>query len=306
MSPRPGITIVPALLLVGVTVIWGWTFVIVKEAVARYPVVSFLGIRFLLAAVVLWLIVALTRDRASVARTGLGIGVVLAFSYLLQTLGLNRTSVANTGLITGLFVVFTPIIDRIAWHVPSRRDAWLAAGVAFAGTALLTGGAPTGLHFGDLLVLLGSVGFALHITLLSRFAAGGPLLLAAWQMTAAAAVLTAGAVATRSTVLPIPTPVLPAIAITGLLASAIAFWIQTYAQQRLPASRAALILTMEPAFTVFFAFLLVGERFGLLQALGAALILAALFYSEMRGDHTMAGAAGVAAAGDRGERSPVR
>jgi len=55
-----------------------------------------------------------------------------------------------------------------------------------------------------------------------------------------------------------------------VFASAIAFWIQTYAQQRLPASRAALILTTEPAFTVFFAFLLVGERFRLLQAAGAA------------------------------------
>ena len=306
MSARPGIKIIPALMLVGVTAIWGWTFVVVKEAVARYPVVSFLGVRFLLAAVVLRLIVTLTRERASVARAGLAIGVVLAVSYLLQTLGLKRTSVANTGLITGLFVVFTPIIDRIAWHVPSRKDAWLAAAVAFAGTALLTGGAPTGLHFGDLLVLLGSVGFALHITLLSRYAAGGPLALAAWQMTAAAAVLTAGALATRSTLVPIPMVVLPAIAITGVFASAVAFWVQTYAQQRLPASRAALILTMEPAFTVFFAFLLVGERFGLLQALGAVLILAALFYSEIRGSHTMAGATGLAVAGDMAERSPVR
>lgn len=306
MSARPGIKIVPALLLVGVTAIWGWTFVIVKEAVARYPVVSFLGVRFLLAAIVLWLMVAFSRERARVALIGLAIGVVLALSYLLQTLGLNRTSVANTGLITGLFVVFTPIIDRIAWHVPSRQDAWLAAGIAFAGTALLTGGAPTGLHFGDLLVLLGSLGFALHITLLSRYASGGPLLLAAWQMTAAAAVLTAGALVTRSTIVPIPAAVLPAIAITGIFASAIAFWVQTYAQQRLPASRAALILTMEPAFTVFFAFLLVGERFGLLQALGAGLILAALFYGEIRGGHTMAGAAGAAVAGDLAEGSPVR
>jgi drug/metabolite transporter (DMT)-like permease len=162
------------------------------------------------------------------------------------------------------------------------------------------------LHFGDLLVLLGSVGFALHITLLSRYASGGPLLLAAWQMTAAGAVLTAGALGTRSTILPIPTSVLPAIAITGLFASAIAFWVQTYAQQRLPASRAALILTMEPAFTVFFAFLLVGERFGLLQSLGAILILAALFYSEIRGGRLKPGAAGPATVTATTSRSPVR
>lgn len=263
------------------TAIWGWTFVVVKDAVGRYPVVSFLGVRFVLAALVLWLIVATLRLSARRARIGLAIGVVLAVSYLAQTLGLRGTTVSNTGLITGLFVVFTPIIDRIVFRVTTGWSTWLAAAVALAGTGLLTGGASSGLHPGDVLVLLGSVGFALHITLLSRFAATGPLVLAAWQMTAAGALLTMGAVASDASVLPVPRSVWPALAITGIFASAIAFWVQTYAQQRLPASRTALILTTEPAFTVFFAFLLVGERFRLIQVAGAALILGALFFSEV-------------------------
>ncbi|MDQ6883981.1 MAG: DMT family transporter [Candidatus Dormibacteraeota bacterium] len=282
MSGGHGVRLVPALLLVGVTAIWGWTFVVVKDAIAHYPVVSFLGVRFLLAAVALWVLVLVAHQRGRVARAGLAIGIVLALSYLLQTLGLKGTSVANTGLITGLFVVFTPILDRVLWRVPSQGSTWIAAGVAFVGTALLTGGAPTGLHAGDLLVLAASIGFALHITLLSRYAAAGPLLLASWQMTAAGILLSTGAVVTHSTVLPVPGSILPALAITGIFASALAFWIQTYAQQRLPASRAALILTMEPVFTVFFAFLLVSERFRFVQALGAVLILLALFYSELR------------------------
>ncbi len=263
------------------TVIWGWTFVVVKDAVGRYPVVSFLGVRFVLAALVLWLIVATLRLPARRARIGLAIGVVLALSYLAQTLGLRGTTVSNTGLITGLFVVFTPIIDRIVFRVTTGWSTWLAAAVALAGTGLLTGGASSGLHPGDVLVLLGSVGFAFHITLLSRFASSGPLVLAAWQMTAAGALLTLGAVASGASGLPVPRSVWPALAITGIFASAIAFWVQTYAQQRLPASRTALILTTEPAFTVFFAFLLVGERFRPIQVVGAALILGALFFSEV-------------------------
>ncbi len=263
------------------TAIWGWTFVVVKDAVGRYPVVSFLGVRFVLAALVLWLIVATLRLPARRARIGLAIGVVLALSYLAQTLGLRGTTVSNTGLITGLFVVFTPIIDRIVFRVTTGWSTWLAAAVALAGTGLLTGGASSGLHPGDVLVLVGSVGFAFHITLLSRFASSGPLVLAAWQMTAAGALLTLGAVASGASGLPVPRSVWPALAITGIFASAIAFWVQTYAQQRLPASRTALILTTEPAFTVFFAFLLVGERFRLIQVVGAALILGALFFSEV-------------------------
>jgi drug/metabolite transporter (DMT)-like permease len=282
MPAAPGLRLVPTLLLVGVTAIWGWTFVVVKDAIGHYPVFSFLGVRFVLAALVLWVIVAALRLRVRRAGVGLAIGLVLALSYLFQTLGLHGTSVANTGLITGLFVVFTPILDRLVFGVATGAGTWLAAAAAFVGMALLTGGAPTGLHQGDLLVLLGSVGFAFHITLLSRYASAGPLVLAAWQMTAAGVFLTAGAVATGAVVIPVPSSVWPALVITGVFASAVAFWVQTYAQQRLPASRTALILTTEPAFTVFFAFLLVGERFRPIQVVGAALILGALFFSELR------------------------
>lgn len=260
---------------------WGWTFVVVKRAVSHYAVLPFLGIRFLLAALILWALVGF-RFRHAPARTGLLIGAVLAIGYLAQTLGLQRTSVANTGLITGLFVVFTPILDLLLFRVPTRSTTWAAVAVAFAGTGLLTGAAPAGLRLGDLLVLVGAVAFALHITLLSRFAGSSPLGLAAWQMTAAAALFLAGAGATHSAFAPMPSDVPMALLITGVFASAIAFWVQTAVQRRLPAARAALILTLEPAFTVVFAFWLNGERFSAFQGLGAALILAALFFNEFR------------------------
>jgi drug/metabolite transporter (DMT)-like permease len=214
-------------------------------------------------------------------RTGLAIGAVLAAAYLLQTLGLQRTSISNTGLITGLFLVFTPLLDRLLFRVPTAPRVWGAVAVAFTGTALLTGGAPGGLHPGDLLVLGGSVAFALHITLLSRYASRGPLPLAAWQMTAAGLLLTAGSLAARAPILPMPEGVPAALLITGVFASALAFWVQTYAQQRLPATRAAVIISLEPAFTVAFAFWLAGERFRPLQALGAVLILVALLGNEI-------------------------
>jgi drug/metabolite transporter (DMT)-like permease len=282
VSRPAGLSLLPSLLLVGVTAVWGWTFVVVKAAIARYPVVAFLGVRFALAAIVLWTIVSLLRLGRKSAIPGLGIGAVLALGYLLQTLGLQRTTVANTGLLTGLFVVFTPILDRLIFQVPTPAGTWAGIVVAFIGTALLTGAAPGGLHRGDVLVVLGSIAFALHITLLSRFAGLGPLRLAAWQMTAAAVLLLAGSLSVRTSIFPIPASVWPALLITGIFASALAFWIQTWAQQRIRASRAALILTTEPAFTVLFAFWLAGERFTVLQALGAALILGALFYNETR------------------------
>jgi len=71
-----------------------------------------------------------------------------------------------------------------------------------------------------------------------------------------------------------------ALVITGVFASALAMFIQTWAQQRLSASRTALILATEPAWALFFSVLLTGQRLGPLQAVGAALVLVAIFGYE--------------------------
>ena len=72
-----------------------------------------------------------------------------------------------------------------------------------------------------------------------------------------------------------------AIVITGVFASALAFYIQTWAQAHIDASRTALIIAMEPAWAVLAAVVLAGQRFGLLQAAGAALVLAAILGHEL-------------------------
>src|SRR5207245_8875083 len=113
MPPAPGPRAIPTVLLVGVTAIWGWTFVVVKDAIGHYPIFSFLGVRFALAALVLWLIVAALRLRLRRPGIGLSLGLVLPMSSLFQTMGLRGPSVANTGLITGPFVFFSPFPDRL-------------------------------------------------------------------------------------------------------------------------------------------------------------------------------------------------
>ena len=100
------------LLLLAVTVVWGWTFVLVKDAITQYPTLPFLELRFLLAVLVMVALVRRLPTRRELM-VGLTAGAVLAGGYLFQTLGLTTTSPGNAGLITGLFVVFTPLIDRI-------------------------------------------------------------------------------------------------------------------------------------------------------------------------------------------------
>jgi drug/metabolite transporter (DMT)-like permease len=262
--------------LLMVTAVWGWTFVLVKDAITHYPTLPFLQLRFILAFLVMAAVVHRLPARKEVL-VGIAAGAVLAAGYLTQTVGLSMTSPGNSGLITGLFVVFTPLIDRI-FGVRLRWWTLTAVAMALIGTFLLVGG-PAGVGLGDVLTVACALMFALHIVLLSHWSPGlrsAPLAMV--QMATSALIFTGGG----SWSLRFPSQdVWIAIVITGVFASALAFYIQTWAQQHLSASRTALILTTEPAWALAAAVILAGQRFGPLQAVGAALVLAAIVGHEL-------------------------
>jgi drug/metabolite transporter (DMT)-like permease len=264
------------LFLLLVTAVWGWTFVLVKDALQHYPTLPFLELRFILALLVMVVIVRRLPARREL-RVGLIAGAVLAAGYWTQTLGLTMTSPANSGLITGLFVVFTPLIDRL-FGARLNWWTWIAVAAALTGTVMLVGG-PANFGLGDLLTVACAILYALHIVLLSKWSPGlrsAPLAMV--QMGTGALIFTG----TGSWSLELPGPtVWFAIVVTGVFASALAFYIQTWAQQHLSASRTALILTTEPAWALLAAVVLAGQRFGPLQAAGAALVLAAIVGHEL-------------------------
>ena len=268
------------LVLVAVTAVWGWTFVVVQDAIALYGVLPFLAVRFGLAGAALAPLYAQRLTRRSLVVGG-GIGVVLAAAYLFQTTGLLYTTPTNSGLITGLFVVFAPLADRLLFGVNTSRQVLLAVGLSLLGMVLLAGGGPEGANWGDLLTLLCAAALGLHIALLSRYAAGhdaGALTLA--QILAMALLFLAAWPLFEPVSLP-PSGVWVALLVTGLLASAGAFLVQTTVQQRIPAARTAIILTMEPVFAALFGYWLAGDRLVAVQIFGATLILSALFIGEV-------------------------
>ncbi len=259
-----------------VTAIWGWTFVLVKDAVTQYPTLPFLQLRFVLALVVMAILVHRLPTRKEL-RVGIVLGAVLAGGYITQTAGLLWTSPGNAGLITGLFVVFTPLLNRLT-GAPIHWWTWVATLVSLAGLVMLTGG-PSGMGVGDLLVLGCAVLFALHIVLLGRWSPGMPAApLAMIQMGACALLFSAGG----SWSLRLPaTTVWFAIVITGVFASALGFYIQTWSQAFISPNRTALILATEPAWALAASVLLAGQRLGPLQAAGAVTVLVAIVGHEL-------------------------
>ncbi len=268
------------LLLVAVTAVWGWTFVVVQDAISVYGVIPFLAVRFILAGAALAPIYATKLTRRSLIVGG-GIGAVLAAGYLFQTTGLLFTTPTNSGLITGLFVVFAPLADRLLFGANVSRQVVLAVALSLLGMVLLAGGGPEGANWGDLLTLLCAAALGLHIALLSRYAAShdaGALTLAQILSIALLFLIVWPFLGPVS----FPPPgVWVALLVTGLLASAGAFLVQTTVQQHIPAARTAIILTMEPVFAVLFGYWLAGDRLVAVQIFGALMILSALVIGEV-------------------------
>jgi drug/metabolite transporter (DMT)-like permease len=270
--------------LVGIAAVWGLTFPIVQDAVAELPVLAFLGYRFTAAALIVALVFRRALRRLSPAgwRAGAAMGVFLTAGYVLQTAGLQHTSSSNTGFITGLFVVITPVLAALLLRERLGALAWAAAGVSAVGLFLLSGASGELSLRGDGLVLLGAVGFSAHILVTARGARShdvGALLVVQLAVCGAACLL--GGAAAGDLEPPRGADVWWALAITAVVASALGFFVQTYAQRHAPPARTALILASEPAFAGLFGYLIAGDRLSALAWSGAALIMAAIVAVEL-------------------------
>jgi drug/metabolite transporter (DMT)-like permease len=238
------------LALVAVTAVWGITFVQVKDAVAIYPVLSFLAVRFGIASLLLapsaGRVRALGGRGASAAALA---GALLGAGYVLQTLGLERTSVSSAGV-----------------------------ALATVGLAMLAG-VHGGSAAGDLLVLAGAAVYSLQIVLLERYAPRyDPFAFTLVEMAAAFTGLALAAVPTAA--VPRGWTVWGALVVTGVFASALGFLVQTWAQRRTSATRTALVFTLEPVWAALFGYTLAGDRLGALGWGGCAVIMAGIVLAE--------------------------
>jgi drug/metabolite transporter (DMT)-like permease len=272
------------LALVGIAAVWGLTFVMVQDAIELLPTMAFLAYRFIPAA----LIVALIFHRRLLAlpaagwRAGLVMGFFLTGGYIFQTLGLEETTASNAGFITGLFVVLTPILGAVFLRQAITAWAWAAACVAVVGLWLLSGSGGDFNLRGDGLVLLCAVSLAAHILAtagaVKRFDVGA--LLAVQLGVVGLTCLAIGGLAGQLEA-PEGATVWSALIVTSLVASALGFFVQSFAQQHAPPARTALILASEPAFAGLFGWLLNDERLTAAGWLGAGLIMAAIVAVEV-------------------------
>jgi drug/metabolite transporter (DMT)-like permease len=269
------------------TIVWGSTFVLVKTALRDVSPVLFLALRFSLAT---GAVLAVFRRRAlpwqswRTAGAGALAGVFLFSGYLLQTMGLRLTTAPRSAFLTGLTSVAVPLLAALVYRLTPQISEVIGVLVATAGLGLMTLPGVLGrMGQGDLLTVLCAAGFAAHIVTLSHFSEKmGHELLAVSQIAVAAVLgwaLFWWVERPRVTWRP---AVVWAILITGLLATALAFSVQSWAQRYVSPARTALIFMLEPVVAWITSYCMVGEGLSGRAAAGAALILGGVAIVELK------------------------
>lgn len=293
--------------LVAVAVVWGGTFVMVKGAVESYPLYGFLGWRFGIAVLAFLVLFprSVRRLSASTMRAGLVAGALLTAGYVFQTWGLQGTTASKAAFITGMFVVITPVLQATLMRSMPRWPTVLGALLAVGGLWLVSGASGGGWTAGDTLVLLCAIAYSLHMIVLGSVGTHHDIGALTLVQLATVAVVCGGisAVVERP---PVPSglSLWTALLVTGVLASAVAFAVQTYAQRYIPPARTALILISEPAFGGLFGWL-AGDAFGLAGIIGAAAIVGGMVISEVVGPLVDGGAGVVYEASVEGPQAVV-
>ncbi|MFD9052843.1 DMT family transporter [Streptomyces zaomyceticus] len=270
------------LLLVGVTLVWGTTFLVIQDSTRRMPTLDFVAARFAVGALVLIAMrprVVVSLDRSGWAR-GAALGLALGVSYYLQTLGLQYMRATVSAFVTCMFVVFTPLLAALVLRQRISSTAWVGTVLAVVGLGLLTLQG-FGVGFGELLTLGCALFIALQILGTGAWSAGrDPFGLAFAQMVTVAVVASAVSLPDGLELVPPDPAAWFGVMWTAVLATAAALVIQTWAQTRISTARVAVIMTLEPVFAAAFG-VFYGQFLNAQQVVGGVLILAAMLVVEL-------------------------
>ena len=276
----------PQLALILITLLWGGTFLAVQYALNFSSPMFFVGCRFAVAAVVIWLISlkALRGLNRIETLAGTAIGALIAIGYGTQTIALQSILSSESAFLTALYVPLVPILMWLIFHKRPSLMVWLGTTLAFAGLLLLTGNSFSTIQFNDgqTLTLICAFAVALEIILIGYFAGKVNLRRVTVVQLAVASVLCFASMPLlgEHTLPNFSWPLL--LLVVGLgLASALIQFVMNWAQRMVDPTRATIIYAGEPVWAALFG-RMAGERLPLLALFGGLLVVLGILMSELK------------------------
>ena len=271
--------------LVFVTIIWGLTFVLVKQALNDAPPFYFATLRFGLATILA--IIVVNRKIFQINKNefigGIICGFFLFMGYSFQNFGLMNTTASKSAFITSVSVLLVPILlitfnlQQVKWKI------WIAVIMATLGLYLLILPGEGELNLGDILTAGCALSFALHIIAQDIYIKKEVHLLHFFcvQLGFVTLISFINAIIFEPSAIIWSNRLFAAIMITGVLATFFAFLLMIWAQKILNPSETAIIFSVEPVAAALFAMAFGGEVLGLFGWLGGGLICLAVVYGEL-------------------------
>ena len=269
--------------MVVATLLWGGTFIVLRDALHAIDPEPVVFIRFGLAGLIFLGVLLARGGRITRAEllAGAVSGVLCGSLYLLQAIGLRTISAGSSAFLTCTGSLFTALL---AWPLLGQRPSGaMVAGMLLgvAGAALLSLDQRLRFGFGEMITVGGALGYALGLIVVGKLGTRfDPIAVAAMQSLAIAACLAGYAPRAIAEVSQLPPGVLARVAYLLVAGTLLAPWLQLTAQRSLSPGRIGLLLALEPVFALVLAVTIGHERFVPRWWLGAALILCAVAVVE--------------------------
>ncbi|WP_211745794.1 DMT family transporter [Paenibacillus sp. Marseille-Q4541] len=267
-----------------VTLLWGSSYLFMKEGLGSVQEINLIALRFGFAFLLLGILFYRKWSCLNWKLVGQGflLGAVLFTAFIFITYGVKRTSTSQAGFLISLSVVFVPLLTAV-WkkQLPSKKMV-VCIMLAVTGISLLTLDQSLSIGSGDILCILGALMYAVYI-ILSGFIVknGDAILLSILQLGFAGGIALIFSFIFEQPRLPDTNEAWVAVLGLTVLCSAVAYTLQILAQRHMTSTRAGLIFSMEPVFAAGFALMFYGEKLPWNGWVGACFILSGVLLTEI-------------------------
>lgn len=271
--------------LVLIAAIWGLTFPLIKDAVSHIEPYSFVFIRFSLAALLFFpfIIKEWKQTNLPLVISGLILGIITSMAELLQTMSLQYINASRCAFINGTFVLMVPLLASLFKIATLRLTDLVCALLCLLGLYILTGADLQQINYGDGLVLLDAVCYALGIVYLQKVTRQVThyKLLSFYQILFVVPLPLFISAIHRFEMPQFNSAVVLALGVCAIMATVVTMLLQNKYQRHTTATKAALIFMLEPIFASLFGWLINREPITPNIIIGGLIILSSIAISEL-------------------------